>query len=134
MLRWGTIISPMLRLGMMILNFALELKLALYSTMKKLSGLCKIDCQWTILEIDSMCLIIFRYLFYLDTASIHLNAWLCFSYYVVLEKYFPCIISSSAGLSLQLFVVDNSMTKVCCTASGSEMSAEFHCKCLMLDM
>ena len=43
----------MLRLRI-ILNFSLKLKLALYSSIKQLSGLCEIDCQWTILEIDSI--------------------------------------------------------------------------------
>ena len=37
-----------------ILNFALELKLALYSSIKKLSGLCEINCQKIILRIDSI--------------------------------------------------------------------------------
>ena len=52
-LRWATIFVPMLRLRI-ILNFSLELKLTLHSSIKQLLGLCKIDCQWTILEIDSI--------------------------------------------------------------------------------
>ena len=43
----------MLRLRI-ILNFSLELKLALHSSIKQLLGLCKVDCQWAVLEIDSI--------------------------------------------------------------------------------
>ena len=46
MLRWGTTVSLML-CWRSILNFSLELKLALYSSIKQLSSLCKIDCQYT---------------------------------------------------------------------------------------
>ena len=37
-----------------ILNFSLDLKLTLYSSIKQLSGLCRIDCQWIILETYSI--------------------------------------------------------------------------------
>ena len=52
-LRWATRTLLMLRLRS-ILNFSLELKLVLYSSIKQSSGLCKIYCQWIILEIDSI--------------------------------------------------------------------------------
>ena len=61
-----------------------------------------------------MCLIIIRYLFYLDSASIHLYVWLSLSYHVVSRKYsFLCIIPSSVGLPLQLFVDDHRFWLLC---------------------
>lgn len=37
-----------------ILNFSLQLKLVLHSSIKQLSELCKIDYQYIVLEIDSI--------------------------------------------------------------------------------
>ena len=37
-----------------ILNCSLQLKLVLYSSIKQLSELCKIDYQYIVLEIDSI--------------------------------------------------------------------------------
>ena len=54
-------------------------------------------------------MIIFRYLFYEDAASIHINVWLRLSYHAVSKRYcFLCItLCISAGLSQQCFVDDH---------------------------